>query len=559
VQIGGPGYNAKIKSMEHFLKILAGLGLFFFGIKLLGSHLKKMTGPRFKALIAKAGATTLGAGIWGVISGFVTQSGRVMCFIMASFVSAELITVRKSLPIIFWANSGRALFALAVVFPVHFITLALVGVAGIGQSFEFSKKHQNLVGALFGIGLFLFGLDLIKGGANGFLAFPWFRNFLVSISGSYLLAFFIGTIVTFFSQSHVGITFIAIALTQSGVFDIFQTFMILYGTHLGSSLISYSLSFSFQGTSRQIVMSQVLYNVFGTIIFVGLFYAEIWFDLPLVKYLIEHLTADVGQQAAYVAIFFNLVTAGILSLFCDSFHALLEKRWPPTEHEALAKARYIDDHAASQSETAILLIEKEQLRLLKRLPIYTTKLRPDAEEAGNIDLEAYHAACKEISGKINTFLAEVLQGNVSVTNSESLLNLQNRQSLLEIIEEDVFQFCATFSRRTFAGKAGQLAGHILEALETALLTLIAGAETGDPMELRILGKMTADKGTVMEKIRKAYFSSEQALEVEERLLILSVSNLFERTMYSIGRFGSYLQQGLSRQEAGGAGVQEVSQ
>ena len=81
--------------MEIFIDIFAGLGLFFVGVKLIGSNLKQLSGRWFRRLIGGATRNTLSAALLGVLSGALTQSSSAITFISISMVTAGLIEVER--------------------------------------------------------------------------------------------------------------------------------------------------------------------------------------------------------------------------------------------------------------------------------------------------------------------------------------------------------------------------------------------------------------------------------------------------------------------------------
>ncbi len=52
--------------------MLAGLGLFFIGVKFIGSHCKQMSGRGFRLLVARAVAQGWQSALLGVVSGWRT-------------------------------------------------------------------------------------------------------------------------------------------------------------------------------------------------------------------------------------------------------------------------------------------------------------------------------------------------------------------------------------------------------------------------------------------------------------------------------------------------------
>jgi phosphate:Na+ symporter len=287
-------------------------------------------------------------------------------------------------------------------------------------------------------------------------------------------------------------------------------------------------------------MAQVLYNLIGTALFVGLLYAEQLTGIPLVQAAATRVSEQVSGQAAFVAILFNLATCVLLTLLAKPYQALIARMWPSTEEDMLAHSRYINDEALNQPDTAILLAEKEHLRLATRLPLYLDALRTDRSPGGQPEPSVYHAAFVGIGERLAAFLRDALQCADSVELAERLLNLRNRQDLLKVVEEDLLQQYEALRAKPGGAKAAQLCAAIVEVLDTMLQTTLAAAETSDRDELALLGAMTADRGEMMERIRKKYLATDEEVTAEDRALILHVTHGFERIVWSLGRYGELL-------------------
>jgi phosphate:Na+ symporter len=258
------------------------------------------------------------------------------------------------------------------------------------------------------------------------------------------------------------------------------------------------------------------------------------------------LTADAGEQAAYLTVLFNLVVPTLLSLLMRPHLRFLERFWPQSKQEWLSQAESIHAYVGNQPETAVVLADRERMRLMKRLPAYLDTLRVERERSGNPGAASLHDAFGPISERVLEFLLGMLQSDVELRTSARLLSLQNRQALLAAIEEDIFGLCQILRGRTDKGKAGQLGLNVVECLDTLLLTVIASADTGDSDERELLLVLTADRGELMERIRKTYLSMEGSLSLDDRSLILYVIHLFERTAWCIGQYGRLLPRGATQ-------------
>src|SRR5262249_60422132 len=86
--------------------VIAGLGLFFRGLRLIDGNLRQATGRRLRAAVGRITQNRWLSGIVGVLTGALLQSTSGIVFILVSLVASGLTTVRRALPIVTWANVG---------------------------------------------------------------------------------------------------------------------------------------------------------------------------------------------------------------------------------------------------------------------------------------------------------------------------------------------------------------------------------------------------------------------------------------------------------------------
>ncbi len=524
--------------LELSFTILAGLGLFFVGLKMLGSNLKGLAGKQFKRLIEQVSGRPLAAALGGVAAGFITQSGRTTSYLVAGFVQAGLIDVRRALPLVCWSNFGCTLIVFAAVLPMKDAILLLVGLAGLGLAFNYPPRWQAVNGALFGVALLLFGLNLVSVSAGGFTQYAWFKAALSTIQFSFFLGFLVGMLLTFLAQSHMAIILITLAMTKAGFFNFQQAVMIIYGTHAGSSLITYALAANIRGTARQVVMAQVFYNLAGVTLFGGLFYLEFFTDADGLHMLAERFSAQPEQQAAAVALLFNLVTPLLCTLAAGPSGRFLARHWQPSERETLGRPQFLQEHALEEPETAQVLVEREQLRLLEWLPGYLEVARAGGVATEVARRQVHHEAFHEVAEQTRRYLADLLHQRLTVEATEHVLNLQNRQEHLETLETVAWDMLQLLRGQHARPEDAVLALglRLLEGFDTQLLTLVAALAQDDPEELTLLRAMTAEHGDAMQNLRRGYFTSGEGLTPADRPRLLQFTNLFERGAWTMRRY-----------------------
>lgn len=85
--------------------LVGGVGLFFVGLHMITEGLGQSAGRRLRLLFSRWTNTGIGAGLVGLLAGFIAQSTSAVSFILASLVTAGMTNARRALPVILWASS----------------------------------------------------------------------------------------------------------------------------------------------------------------------------------------------------------------------------------------------------------------------------------------------------------------------------------------------------------------------------------------------------------------------------------------------------------------------
>jgi len=524
---------------EVLLNSMAGLGLLFVGIKMVTRNLSAMTGDQLRKGIARASQHTWSAVLVGTLTGFVMQSGRTASFIMASFVQAGMISARRALPIVLWSNFGCTLVIFAAIFPIHLFALFLLAAAGACVAFERPKPMLNAASATFGLALMLLGLRMMSSSVELLSAHQAFMAGLTLIKSSLVLVFLAGLVVTFVAQSHTAIMLIAVAMASRGIFNFDQTIMAILGTHAGSSLTTFVTGPHFRGESRQVVIAQIFQNLVGVALFLLLF-AVIKLaggSLAEAARLADLQPATIATVAVIVVVALNFVTPLLLTLLHTPYLRLCARLSRPLPEEALSRPQFLHEELGESTITSLMLIEKEQLRLLRRLPLYCAALRDEEQDADQPGPEEYHAAFAHVAGAIDRTQGALMLREMSAEDTEMLLNQQKRQELIKALDEACFELW--HSCHEIHAVLKPMCEGIVEALDTELLFAIDAA-SGDADARTMLDTMTRKRGAAMERVRKHYLSDSEGLTPDDRSAILHITSVFERAAWAMRRYGELL-------------------
>jgi phosphate:Na+ symporter len=521
--------------------LVAGLGLFFLGLYLVGNHLKQASSRQFRSLIARFTNRAWRGSLLGLLAGVFMQSTSAVAVILASMVASGLVTVRQALPIVAWTNVGTTLIVFAGVVDLQLVVLYCLGLSATVFVFSGEVRWRPLCGVLLGICLLFFGVNLMKTSAADMQNFDWFQMVMDQAQGSYVLAFAAGALLSFLTQSTTAVALLAVTLAHAGLLRLEETMMIIYGGNLGSTFARMILASGLKGSSRQIGHFQDLFKIAGSLLFVLLFYLEVDAGLPLVKALSSALADRLESQAAFINFFCNLVPALIITPVLGPTQRLLDHFWPATAAEDFAKLKYLHPQALSDPDTAIDLIEKEQMRLLTRLPECVTALRPFEPGMKRIDYRAIHQAFQALFKEVQTYLASLLHLPLSRTTSERLTNVHDRQGVVRFLEETVHQIVLSVEETPPSAQLAPLVQNMTEALDFLLVTAGEAVTTLDPEEADLMAGLCGDRSNLLTRIRNLYLSSEHGLPARDKALLLTLTTHFDRIVWLVRRLAELLQ------------------
>jgi phosphate:Na+ symporter len=522
--------------------LVAGLGLFFLGLHLVGGHLKQASSRHFRRLITRVTDRFWRGSLLGLLAGVFMQSTSAVVVILASMVASGLVSVRRALPIVTWTNVGATLIVFVGVFDLEILVLYCLGLSATVFAFSGEVRWRPLCGVLLGICLLFFGIHLMKTRAADMQSFGWFDAIVNHAHGSYVLVFAAGTVLSFLTQSTTAVALLAVTLAHAGLVQVEETMMMVYGGNLGSTFSRMILSSGLKGSSRQIGRFQDLFKISGTLLFVLLFCLEFYGGVPLVKALCGALSDQLETQTAFTNLFCNLFPAFIFSPLLGPTQRLLDHYWPATLAEDIAQLKYLHPQALSDPETAIDLIEKEQARLVVRLPDQVNAMRPTDNGKRRIDRRGIHQAFQALFNEVQSYLTGLLHMPLPRATSERVTNVHDRQEVIGFLEETVHQMVHGVEETPPSEQLAALVQNMTEALDFLLTTAGDAATTLDCADADLLAGLCMDRGDLMGRIRTLYLASEQGLRPQDKLLLLGLTTHFDRVVWLMRRLAGLLQQ-----------------
>jgi phosphate:Na+ symporter len=533
--------------IELIALVLGGIGLFLMGIHLAGSYFYKMTGGKFTRVVITLTSSLFGSLLSGVALGFITQSGKASAFIVADFVQAGMIKNRQAAFIVFFGNAGASLIALVAILDIKVFALILLGITGLGLTFKIPKSLITAYGAIFGLAMIMLGLYFVKDGASGMGGLDWMTAILNhELEDYYMISYLIvfGFVLTLVFQSNIATNLIIIAFVSTGLLSVSDGLAAVIGAQASTGIMTYIYSFHSKGRARQVVMQQIAFDLLVTVFFLLLFLIEIVFHLPLLMALVERLVQDAGSQMLILVIATQFFGALLLTLLHRPVANMIERYFQPTSVEILSSTVFISEQSSvSLVETSLLLVEKEQMRLMQRLPDYIDYLRAShtgTVRTGQHSAKAFHQAYQIVSGKISDNLSKASSNQLTDREASQLMATTKLQEQLNHLEGIVFEFTETMQQKNVNTEAFELGKSIMESLDFMIMMAIDAVESNTEEEINMLSLLTKDRSQMMMKLRDNYFDSEYDFSQDDRNFILDVTILLENTVQALSRYGGLM-------------------
>ena len=500
------------------------LGLFFMGARLLTEHMKALSNRRFRLSAVRWTMNRYMGFAWGVIAGSVMQSTTVLTLVVVSMLKSDLVSPKRAFPILLGGNVGSALLVLVVMLDVKLIALYVLGIAQL-LTLVMARGRGSRYGAMatacFGMGMIVLGSIMLKESVAPLATHPWFQDIMARMDGSLLLPLLIGLALTFVVQSSAPVMVAGIGMATTGLLAIDQVLVLYCGACLGSSLILYLLTMNLTGRARQVVMYQVLFNAVLNAIFVPLICIEAYWDVPLGAAAVRASGLPLAQALGLCVIFFEASTAAVRLAGLDLAVRLIQRWWPPTEVEMLARPQFIHDRALDDAGTALRLVDLEQRRLLEMLSRYLDAVRRGAR------LGELRQATRDVQERLVEFLGD-LAAYCPDHEADALNAMMTRQKLFTWLEEQVLELCDVLHALPPNSSLDTWSLALVEGIDAVLLVLIDTLESGDSAAWPSTTQLMGDRSDLLHNLRDMSLKAEANLSADERTKVLKLAGVAEQ-------------------------------
>lgn len=337
--------------------VLGGLGLFLYGMNLMGTGLQKAAGDKLKKLIEILTHNRFTGVLVGTGVTMIIQSSSATTVMVIGFVNAGLMTLNQAVGVIMGANLGTTITAQLIAFKLTDIAPIVVAV-GVGiWIFSSKKKHKEIAEILIGFGILFIGMDFMGSHLKPLSESKAFNDILLSLNNPFL-GILVGFALTTIVQSSSASIGLLLALSTQGFISIDMALPILFGDNIGTTTTALLSSIGANKTAKRAAIMHFLFNLVGTILFM------LVLQYPI-KELVRYLSpTDIERQIANAHTLFNLTNLMVQFPFAG----LLVKaaiKIVPGRVEDISGLKYLDTRIIETPSIAVGQAYKEVFRMSK--------------------------------------------------------------------------------------------------------------------------------------------------------------------------------------------------
>lgn len=342
--------------------LIAGMGLFLMGIRMMSDSLTRTTGNHMRHLLARLTRNRFVSFVTGIFVTMVFQSSSATTVMLESLVNSKLLRAVNTTGVILGAAIGATVTVQIIAFRITDFALPIMATGFIAYLAMRGQRSRLVSLTWVGFGILLFGMHLMSQSIEPFKTQPTLLQFMVQLENP-LAGLFVGTLLTALMQSTTAFIGILIVLGGQGLLGLEATIPMLIGANLGTAVTAIIAGIGTSRESKQVALTHTLFKAGGALLIV--------FWIPSFTRLVEMISLEGGQNAvprqiANAHTVFNTLAALVFLPFTGWLGWLVNRLLPDrTRKQAALSTWYLDDGLLHTPALALGLARQEVLRMME--------------------------------------------------------------------------------------------------------------------------------------------------------------------------------------------------
>lgn len=284
------------------LGLAGGLGLFLYGMDLMGEGLQRVAGSKLRSVLEFFTKNTLMGVIVGTIFTAIIQSSSATTVMVVSFVNAGLITLAQSFGVILGANIGTTMTAQIVSLDISAIAPVCLLLGVILHMAGKKPMMKHLGSVAIGFGALFLGMDMMSGAVSSVRE----SQQVLAVMGSLnhpLVAVLACVAITAIVQSSSVTVAIVLLLAQQGLLTLEISFYAILGCNIGTCATALLACLSCNKDAKRAAMIHLLFNVIGSILNFAVLLVAMG---PIHDFILKISGGNVGRAVANAQTLFRI-------------------------------------------------------------------------------------------------------------------------------------------------------------------------------------------------------------------------------------------------------------
>ncbi|MDU0383682.1 Na/Pi cotransporter family protein [Staphylococcus pseudintermedius] len=419
---------------EVIFSFLGGLGIFLYGLKVMGDGLQASAGDRLRNILNKYTSNPVLGVLAGMIVTILIQSSSGTTVITIGLVTAGFMTLKQAIGVIMGANIGTTVTAFIIGIDLGEYAMPILALGAFLIFFFKRSKINNIGRVLFGFGSLFFGLEFMGGAVKPLAELEGFRQLMLDMSSHTIYGILAGIGLTALVQSSSATIGILQEFYSQDLITLQGAIPVLLGDNIGTTITAILASLAGSLAAKRAAFVHVIFNVIGVIIFTLL--------LPIVIPLIAtiqdawHLKPVMTIAFAHGA--FNVTNTLIQLPFVGVLAWIVTKIVPGKDVTEDYKPQHLNKDLVYHAPGVAL---QETQKELQNVGNIVRSMLDDVRHPSQMDkkmiknVQHKHQAVVTISDSIRNYLVRISTKNITRKDVERLAVMFDvNRSILKVSE-----------------------------------------------------------------------------------------------------------------------------
>ena len=403
--------------------LIGGVGLFLLGMTLMTDGLKVAAGRTLKQLLERWTDSSVHGLLSGVLLTALVQSSSAVTVAAIGFVNAGMLTLERSVWVIFGSNIGTTMTGWLVALVGLKVNVALFAypAIGIGMFLKITgmESRRGALGqAIAGFGVIFVGISVLKDAFTGVAQ-------TIDISGLYsegllgVVTFVaIGFVMTLLTQASAAAISIALTAAAGNLIGLEPAAALVIGANIGTTSTALLASIGATPNAKRVAASHMVFNLLTGL--VAIIIMPIMLSIVSSIETVMKLSPDVATSLALFHTVFNVLGVALIWPLTGRLVTWLQTRFVSLE-EDLGRPRFLDKNALVVPSLALesLMLELSRLQEIA-VSMVTTALAP--VPAKRQDLRQRLTVVESLSKGIGKYARSMYQAELPPSVSDALMH-----------------------------------------------------------------------------------------------------------------------------------------